>query len=330
MVRRIVLAISLMIGFYRFALTIAFVLLWIPYAEWTYVGRLHFRIAAVCIGAGLTILWALVPRADRFEAPGPRLDESAHPRLFDAVRQIASATRQTPPADVYLLNEVNAWVTHRGGTMGIGSHRVMGVGLPLLQAVSVPEFKAIVAHEFGHHWSGDVRLGPWIYKTRAAIARTIAGVHETFVEAPFRWYGRQFLRVTRAVSRQQEFIADQVAARIAGTPVVASALRRITALAALYSSYMTAEVLPVLPAGFLPPVAEGFDGFLKAGSIAEASQRIISQAEAQSHTDIFDTHPSLRDRLAAFGSNVTGTPAECGESAATLLRARNKTGVFQA
>jgi Zn-dependent protease with chaperone function len=320
MARRILLAISLMIGFYVFALAIAVALLWIPYAEWTYVGRLDFRLAGLCIGAGLTILWALVPRADRFKAPGPRLEEARYPRLFEIIRQIATATHQAPPADVYLLNEVNAWVTHRGGTMGFGSHRVMGVGLPLLQAISVPAFKAIVAHEFGHYWSGDVKLGPWIYKTRAAIARTIAGVRETFVEAPFRWYGRQFLKLTHAVSRQQEFVADQVAARTAGGSALASALRRITALAPLYSSYLTNEVLPTLRAGFLPPVAEGFKDFLKADRIVDASRRIIEAAEEHGQTDLFDTHPSLRDRLAALSlERDRDVPSDQVEPAVALI-----------
>jgi heat shock protein HtpX len=295
--------------------------LWIPYAEVTYLNRLDLRIAAVCIGAALTILWALVPRVDRFDPPGPRLSESADPKLFQVIRDVAAETKQTLPADVYLINDVNAWVAHRGGTMGFGSHRVMGVGLPLLQAMSVSEFRAIIAHEFGHYWSGDVKLGPWIYKTRAAIARTIAGVHQTFVEAPFQWYGRQFLKLTYAVSRQQEFIADQVAARVAGAPTVASALRRVTAVAPLYSFYVRDDVVPVLEAGFLPPLANGFTEFLKTGRIADASQRIVGAAEDSGETDLFDTHPSLRDRLAALGDGpeMTSRGDDSADSASTLL-----------
>jgi heat shock protein HtpX len=320
LVQRALLAIALMIGFYVFSLAIALGLLWVPYAEWVYVGRLDLKIAAVCIGAAFAVLWALVPRADAFEPPGPRLDDSTHPGLFQLIRQVAAATGQSEPADVYLLNEVNAWVTHRGGSMGFGSRRVMGIGLPLMQALSVPEFKAIVAHEFGHYSSGDVKLGPWIYKTRAAIGRTIAGVHGTFIEAPFLWYGHQFLRLTHAVSRQQEFIADQVAARIAGAPDLAGALRRVTAVAPVFSSYVRDEVMPVLQAGFLPPIAEGFDEFLRADRIADASQRIIDEAENDGRTDLFDTHPSLRDRLAALSSSgdVSG-PASIGGPASSLI-----------
>jgi Zn-dependent protease with chaperone function len=307
--QRVFLALALMVGFYMLALAIAIGLLWIPYAEWTYGGRIHIKIAIVCVGGALAVLWALVPRIDRFEPPGPRLEEATHPGLFNVIRQIAGATNQAVPTDVYLVNEVNAWVTHRGGTMGFGSHRVMGVGLPLLQVLSVSEFKAIVAHEFGHYSSGDVKLGPWIYKTRAAIGRTIAGVEETWIEAPFQWYGQLFLRLTHGVSRQQEFIADQIAARVAGAPAMASALRRVTALAPVFSVYLREEVVPVLQAGFMPPIAAGFNRFLATGHIIAASEHIVEAAENESQTDIFDTHPSLRDRLAALGSSKDGALA---------------------
>src|SRR5687767_434104 len=201
---RALLAVVLMFGFYALALGIAAALFWVPYAEYLYVGRVHIKLAAVCLGAGGAILWALVPRADRFEPPGPQLTPATAPRLFALVEKVARDTSQRPPEEVYLLNDVNAWVSHRGGVMGFGSKRVMGVGLPLLDNLSPKEIEAVIAHEFGHYCSGDVALGPWIYKTRAAIARTLAGVKETIFEAPFRWYGGMFLKMTMAVSRRQE------------------------------------------------------------------------------------------------------------------------------
>lgn len=318
-VQRALLAIALMIGFYVFAIGIALVLLWIPFGEWSYLHRIDGRIAIACIGVGLTVLWALVPRADTFEPPGPRLNDESQPALFRVIREVAASAGQAEPADVYLLNEVNAWVTHRGGTMGFGSRRVMGIGLPLLQALSLSEFKAIIAHEFGHYSSGDVKLGPWVHKTRAAISRTIAGVHGTFVEAPFQWYGRQFLKLTHAVSRQQEFIADQVAMRVAGAADFANALRRVTALTPAYSSYLHKDVAPVLEAGFLPPIAGGFDEFLRADGVAEASQRFVNIVETDGRTDPFDTHPSLRDRLAALSQAEDVCGSSAGEPARVLV-----------
>jgi heat shock protein HtpX len=319
LVQRALLAIALMVGFYVLALAIALSLLWIPYAEWTYAGRIHIKILAVCVGGAFAVLWALVPRLDRFEPPGPRLVEASAPRLFAMVRDVAARTNQGMPSDIYLLNEVNAWVTHRGGVMGIGSRRVMGVGLPLIQTLTTTELKGVIAHEFGHYCAGDVAVGPWIYKTRSAIGRTIAGVRETMLEKPFLWYGRLFLRLTHAVSRRQEFIADSIAAKVTTPQAVASALRRIAVVSPAFSSYLNEEVLPVIRAGFLPPIAAGFDDFLSADRVRSMSEQILSSVESSEHTDPFDTHPSLRDRISALGETAAAQLSKTEGSATDVL-----------
>ena len=176
---RVVLAVGLMLGFYILAVAIAGALLYIPYAEWTYAGKLHVKLVFFCIlGAG-TIFWAILPRPDRFVPPGPALHPKDHPKLFEVLAGIATATQQDMPSEVYLTAEVNAWVMDRGGMMGFGSRRVMGLGLSLLQVLSVSQLRAVVAHEFGHFHGGDTKLGPWIYKTRAAIGRTLEGLART-------------------------------------------------------------------------------------------------------------------------------------------------------
>jgi heat shock protein HtpX len=123
-----------------------------------------------------------VPRPDRFEKPGPQLTPSTAPEIFALIDGVAAATSQPRPSEVYLLNDVNAWVTQRGGMMGFGSRRVMGVGLPLVNSLTRAELQAVIAHEFGNYVGGDVGLGPWIYKTRAAIARTMAGLDQSYLQ----------------------------------------------------------------------------------------------------------------------------------------------------
>jgi heat shock protein HtpX len=161
---RAVMALLLTVGFYVLALGISGALLWVPYAELTYLGRVHPKLAFACVLAAGAVLWAIVPRPDRFDPPGPRLTRASAPVLFSVIDRIAQSTAQPPPEEVYLLNDVNAFVTQRGGVMGIGSRRVMGVGLPLLAHLLPAELTAVIAHEFGHYLSGDVGLGPWIYK----------------------------------------------------------------------------------------------------------------------------------------------------------------------
>ena len=305
-----------MIGFYGFALTISAALLAVPFAEYALIERVHFQFLIPCWGAGGAIVWALLPRRDRFEPPGPQLSRTEVPTLFAIIDDVAAKTAQPAPSEVYLVGNVNAWVTHRGGLMGFGSRRVMGVGLPLLQTLSADEVRAVIAHEFGHYDSGDVALGPWIYKTRAAIFRSLDGVRRTFVESAFTWYARMFMRMTMAISRRQEFVADAIAARVAGSAVTASALKKVATLGPAYDAYFRHEVTPLLGAGFLPPIAQGFTTFLE----HPRTQAILESSEAHTIGEPageYDSHPSMADRIDALNA----LPAE-GTTTPERLSAR--------
>jgi heat shock protein HtpX len=317
---RALLALLLMVGFYGLALAIAAGLLWIPWAQYTYSDRVNGRLMiGALIGAG-TILWALIPRIDKFEDPGPRLTPVNAPHLFDMIHDVAKATSQPRPEDVFLLGDVNAFVTSRGGWMGFGSRRVMGVGLPLIKGLSPAELKSVIAHEFGHYVGGDVALGPWIYKTRATIARTLRGFQNSWLlHKIFDAYGRMFMRMTTQISREQEFVADATAARVAGSAPAISALRRVEVIAPAYATYVSNEVMPVLNAGYLPPVSEGFDRYLSDPETHEAFQNYAKKAVLGAEEGEFDTHPRTADRIAAL-QRLKHPERESGRSASMLFK----------
>jgi heat shock protein HtpX len=299
---RAALAVALLVGFYLFALSVAGGLLWVPVALWEEADRVNLRIALICLVGAFAILRGIIPQRDKFAPPGPRLLPSQHPRLFAMLQDVARQTNQEMPIEVYLIPEVNAWVAQRGGFMGLGSRRVMAIGLPLMEALSENELRAVIAHEFGHYVSGDTKLGPWVFRTRAAIGRTLEGLaeHASWLYKPFEWYGLGFLRITQAVSRQQEFVADAIAARVAGAPAAASALRRIERAALAFGPYMNTELGPVIGSGHLPPVAAGFRQFLNAPSVVPELEKHLDEELKDGKSDPYDSHPSLRDRLAAL------------------------------
>jgi heat shock protein HtpX len=300
---RALIAVGLMVGFYALALSIALFLVWVPYAEVRYLSRIDFRLALFCLIGAFIIVRATAPRPDRFTPPGPALTPDRHPRLLAEIAQTARALDQAMPAEVYLVPDANAWVAQRGGVMGIGSRRIMGVGLTLLQALKVSELRAVIAHEFGHYHGGDVKLGPWIYKTREALIRTVVGLarHSGLLMKPFEWYARLFFRVTHAVSRHQEREADVLAARLAGPAALARGLVATHRAALAFPAYWTSEVGPVLEAGFLPPVVAGFARFCDEPRIASDLARATEAEMQEGKANPYDTHPSLRDRLAALG-----------------------------
>ncbi|HEX8616861.1 MAG TPA: M48 family metallopeptidase [Thermoanaerobaculia bacterium] len=316
---RAVAAVALMIGFYLLAFAIIAGLLFIPYAEWRWANRIHVKIAIGCIVSAGVILWSILPRFDRFEAPGPRLEPQEHPDLFEVLRGVARDTGQEMPSEVYLINEVNAWVSERGGIMGIGSRRVMGLGLPLLQTTTVSQFRAILAHEFGHYHGGDTKLGPWIYKTRIAIARTLQGLDGEIIHKPFEWYGNFFMRVTQAISRAQELAADRLAAQVAGAQAMIDALVAVERSGMAYDAFFRDELIPVVANGFKPPIAAGFSRFLEAERVAASLADAVDESLREGKGDTYDSHPPLRERVAALQSFVAEAPRMSEPFASSLL-----------
>jgi Zn-dependent protease with chaperone function len=299
--RRALFAVALTIGFYLLAIVIAALLLFIPYAEWNYAGRLHIKLAFCCVLAGGVILWSIVPRRDRFTPPGPLLLPREQPELFSVLRSVARDMGQEMPAEVYALGEMNAWVMDRGGFLGYGSKRVMGLGLPLLQVLNVSQAKGVSAHEFGHFYGGDTKLGPWIYRTRSAMMRTLEMLgDDSLVQKPFVWYGNAFMRITQTISRGQEFTADRMAAAIVGTAAMVAGLRVIHGGGPFFDAFWRNEYAPALEKGFRPPLADGFARFLQVPKISAAVTEVVQEQLAAGETSIYDSHPSLRDRVAAL------------------------------
>jgi Zn-dependent protease with chaperone function len=321
LVGRAALAVVLMLGFYCLAIAIVGGLIYIPYAEWTYGRRLHLKLALFCVVGAAIILKAILPTPDRFVPPGPLLAPHAHPKLFEILAAIARATRQEMPAEVYLISEMNAWVMQRGGRLGVGSRRVMGLGLPLLQVLHVSQLRAVLAHEFGHFYGGDTKLGPWMYRTRAALGRTLEGLaeHGALIQKPFLWYGMAFLRLTHGMSRRQEFAADALAARIVGARPLIEGLKLIHGTALACNAYWNDEVVPVLRQGFRPPIAEGLRHYFASSRIAEVISKELDYELAEGEANPYDTHPPLPERVAALQNPPEGAIPEDDPPAISLL-----------
>jgi heat shock protein HtpX len=271
----------------------------------------------------VVIVWSLLPRRDKFAAPGPRLDLECHPRLRAELTTIAAALKESVPLEVYVIPDMNAWVAERGGTMGIGSRRVMGLGLPLLRVLTISQFRAVLAHEFGHYYGGDTRLWPFVHKTRAAMARTLRNlgsdslgralarvnlarlVHFVAVTILVA-YWKVFMRITQAISRLHEYRADELASNIAGPQALIEGLSAIHGASAAFPSFWRTEMLPAMDAGYRPALADGFAQFIAVPNIAAAVTDHVNKQLTEATTDPYDTHPPLKDRVAALRSHASG------------------------
>ena len=304
---RALIALVLMVGFYALAIGLALFLLWLPFAEMQYAHRIHLQVLIFCLGGAFTIIAAIFPRFETWNPPGPQLRKSEHPKLFTQLEGVAKATGQAMPSEVYLVPDVNAWVAQRGGFMGFGSKRVMGIGLPLMQLLSTAQFRGVLAHEFGHYHGGDTALGPLIYTVRASVIRAVQHFENddgtsNILQLPFIWYAKLFLRITHAISRHQEFGADRVAAGVVGAQAMREGLQVVHQGGHAFHAYVQSEVLPVLRAGYRPPFHAGFTQFLASNCVKANLEQELAREIHQGRRDPYDTHPTFRERIAALSA----------------------------
>ena len=298
---RALLAVALTVGFYVLALGLIALLIGI-----LFIPHVPGRLILFCLIGAALIAISIVPWPRRFIPPGPMLNPAGQPRLFDELRGVAESVGEAMPADVYVTPEMNAGVFQRG------RRRVMVLGLPLMQILSVAQMRAVVAHEFGHYHGGDTSLGPWIYRTREAIDRalSLASRQSALLQLPFLAYGRLFMRVTQAISRRQEFSADELAARTVGAKPMIDGLRSLARGSLAWSVYWREEVVPLIEAGFQPPVTEGFARFLSESELMNRIGEAAEQQLSESRPDPYDSHPPDAERIAALSALPSGVAVE--------------------
>jgi len=329
-----ILAILMVIGSYLFIALLAAACVYLPYLLLTQSDSMQailLFLFGILIAAAM--LWSLIPRRDKFTAPGLLLERSSYPQLFAEIDGIAAALNEPVPPEVYLVGDVNAFVADRGGILGIGSRRIMGLGLPLLATMTVSQFRAVLAHEFAHYYGGDTSLGPWVYKTKSSIVRVfenigsvgklariaILGVMYLIVAHLLKWYFIGFLSVINLVSRRQEFRADELACMVAGRKNLIDGLQTIHRTSAAWPSYWEHEVAPILGEGNLVAVGDGLTRFMSVPQISEAIDKTLEKRLREEKTQPYDTHPPLRDRIDAAMAFPADAASQDSRPAAILL-----------
>jgi Zn-dependent protease with chaperone function len=191
------------------------------------------------------------------------IQEDEQPELFAFIRRITQETQTPFPKKIYLSAEVNAAVFYDSSfwSMFFPVKKNLVIGLGLVNSVNITEFKAILAHEFGHFSQRSMKLGSYVYNVNRAIhnmlyenegyAKTLdkwsnlsgyfalfAGITVKIVQA-IQWVLKKAYVVVNkpymSLSRQMEFHADSVAAFVAGSEPLITSLRRIEAADICYA-----------------------------------------------------------------------------------------------
>jgi heat shock protein HtpX len=291
-------------------------------------GKLSSPVLEIGLGvfgllAGASLLWSLVPRKIPFESTGVPMDLDRQPRLAAEIRGAAEALGQQMPTELYLVPEANAFVAQPSGR-----RRILAIGIPLLQTLSTREFRALLAHEFAHFYSGDTKMAPLVYRGRETLIRVyknlgsdsgiasllrrhwVMALPHMLLMGLISLYWRVFLRLTQLLSRKQEFRSDELACWIAGSGAMAGALENVNRCDGVLQSFWKWVVAPVAMRGFHPKIGEGFAWYLKSPVIAQAACSCLEQRTKKEESNPMDTHPPLRARLERI--RELGIPAPDG------------------
>lgn len=277
----------------------------------------------VLIGVVFRSLWVTL------HAPqGLELRRQDYPALFEAIDAIRRFARAPRVHAVLLTNEVNASVSQvpRLGLFGWQKNYLV-IGLPLMQILSADEFKAVLAHEFGHLSGAHGRFGAWIYRIRLSWARLAERLEKNsswgrFMFVPFfEWYAPTFAAYSFVQARRQEYEADQLAARTAGASAVATSLVRLNLKSQDLANAFWPSILSAADSAAQPPELPYSSLLLpdRRAFVGEPHERLSHALEQ--NTSAADTHPCLRERLAALALEPE-VPPPVAESAATVLFGR--------
>ena len=267
----------------------------------------------------LKSLWVRIPPPD-----GTEITARDAPELFTMIEELRRALRAPRFHHVLATDDFNAGVVQapRLGIFGWYRNYLL-IGLPLAKTLGAEQFKAVLAHEFGHLARGHGAMSNWIYRQRLRWGRLMAVLEEVeswgiVLFRPFlRWYAPYFNAYSYPLARANEFEADATSARLTSPRTAAEALSAVNVV----GSYLEERYWPQihkqadqLPQPSFAPYSRM--GSHVAGDMDEGAVQCWLARALERTATLDDTHPAFGERLEALGEKprvalpVPGTAAD--------------------
>ncbi|MFP3255701.1 MAG: zinc metalloprotease HtpX [Thermoplasmata archaeon] len=208
------------------------------------------------------------------------INENQEPRVYGIVRKVAQNAGLPMPKVAIIETDIpNAFATGRNKR-----HAVVAVTRGLLNIMNDDELEGVIGHEMGHVRDRDMLLmtvaativGALTYLSRFYLFQSMFSSRErendiiAMIVLGLAAFGALLLQL--AISRQREFKADEMSAKITKKPLsLASALRKI-------ENYV--ERRP-----------------LQNGNPSTASLFIVNPFRGKSLLHLFSTHPPTEERI---------------------------------
>lgn len=261
-------------------------------------------IPLVLAGLVLRSMWISIPPPD-----GKEVQREQAPSLFELIDEVRRALAGPEVHHVLLSDEFNAGIVQvpRFGMFGWTSN-YMVIGLPLLKGMGPDEFRAVIAHEFGHLSGKHGRFSGWIYRIRESWTQILTRVEQERNYASFifdwfiKWYAPYFDAYSFVLARAQEYEADRYAVEISGKTVTARMLMQLAVKTRAFRGdlwdkfYRQAGDQPQAPKNPFALMLTALEQPLAPIKVEKWLRQSL-----RIETGYEDTHPALAERLEGIG-----------------------------
>lgn len=272
-----------------------------------------------------------------------------HPRLFAFINQLTDEIKSPKPYRIYLSPNVNACVFYNSSfwSLFFPVHKNLEIGLGLVNSTNLSEFKAVMAHEFGHFSQRSMKLGNYVYVMNRVIYNLVydrdrwdrlldkwatsgnfwslfAGLTYWLVNLvrlilsnAYNWLNLRYM----GLSREMEYQADLVAVSSTGTEAMVTALRRVEFADTAYQQtirYLNGLVDESKIARNLYPLhlmsmerlaqENGIELIDHLPILTDAQAAKMASPNRVNYQDQWSSHPSLQQREATIRSVSASGP----------------------
>lgn len=324
-----------------FAMLAAFA--WLLYYSITYeietVNRytIILKLASIA-GSGMMLFFGvkfMFKKGQKFDGNDIEITPQTEPELYEFIQQLIKETGAPKPKKIGINNDVNAFVYYNSTFLSLffPAKKNLMIGMGLMNALNLSEFKAVLAHEFGHFSQSSMRVGSYIYMSNRVIHDMVfnrdkwdellnnwraVDIRLSFMAwaiTPLVWLVRQLMMLfykllnilNASLSREMEFHADKVAVSVTGSDAIVDALWKLEyasmALNETYEAVYHSVKQGVYAENIYRHQLENLAGYknqmeegISKQSTNEHGVRTVFDKEVYSSLSMYDSHPPSSER----------------------------------
>ena len=271
-----------------------------------YSPKLVLLVGFVVLAAVLVAVRGIFKRVQSDNrAVGELVSEDDAPLLWKRIRHMAERLKTAPPEHIVAGIDANFFVTEAPLTVGDKTltGRTLFVSLPLLRILDQSEADAVFGHELAHLRGGDTKssalLGPKLVQYDHYRHAMRTGGLTVMISPLLDLYRIIFEIALARDSREREFKADRIAAKLISPAAIAQSLVKIAAYAQ-YRYKIEDELFgrnerhDNTTLGIASFVAQGLAPYA-------ASDDFLSAMKTANVPHPYDSHPAMPERLRNVG-----------------------------